>query len=186
MQYQNAQNGIKRLFSAQILEIVGMVLVLFGLMGMLVFGLVGTVLCILGFVRNILGTLEAAKDDEKFRTASFFAIGHAVFYLAGRFFGGGILGLILGLGNYVSMMLSAGFVALGISSVASQIGNAEMAEYANGRAKIIMILYAVILVGTVLGAVPGIGEIATGATAVLALVTLIIYILLLHRGQKMF
>ena len=111
MQYQNAQNGIKRLFSAQILEVVGMVLVLLGLMGLTILGLVGFVLAITGLVRNVLGTLEAAKDDEKFQSASMFVIAHVILYIAGRLLGNGILGAILGVGNYVAMMLSASFIA---------------------------------------------------------------------------
>ena len=186
MQYNNAQNGIKRLFSAQILELVGLVLVLLGLMGLTILGLVGLVFMITGLVRNVLGILEAAKDDENFRKASIFVIAHVILYVAGRFLGRGILGGILGLGNYVSLMLSVWYVALGISSVASGIGNMDIAEYSKGRAKIILILYAVILVGTVLSVIPGIAEIATLATSILAMVAVILYIFLLHKGQKMF
>ena len=214
MQYPSAHSGVKKLFIAEIISIVGGVLGLVAAIISTVFvnaaadapGLIaaGSVLLVTGFIMvvafilQMIGLLQAGKDEPNFRSGFWIAIFGIVISLVAA-----ILRSITGVPELLCSILEslssvASIVVLiftlsGVANLASALGDNDMFE--KGRALInwITILF---VVSIVLGLFPsffanpneGIKIMLSVMAIVAALVELVIYInilIYLYKAIKM-
>ena len=108
MKFPNAENGVKKLFTAEILQIIAAVALaaaaVMGLVtlanaanenagatlgfgaGTLVFSIGGAVVSLIAFILTIVGLVKASKDDDGFKTALAFIILAVVATIVGSCF----------------------------------------------------------------------------------------------------
>ena len=100
MKFPNAYNGVKKIFTAEILSLIGTISLIIAAIlvlatgamvetgaadaavnetmgmaaGFAIFGLVGSILMLVAFIMNLVGILSARKDEGLFNTALAFTI----------------------------------------------------------------------------------------------------------------
>lgn len=206
MMFQNARKGIGRIFAGEILGLLGVVMlasaavlavfgaflaIITGGLGAFLLGggglILGGLVSIAGYVLTLVGTINAAKDDESFSKALLWVIIGIVISVANLFISQeGILPVLLTMGSYVVNMFSTYFILMGIASVAVQIGNTYMADSAAGRARLIGIMYIITAACSLLRFIPLLGGLFSIAQVVISIVIYILYLSTLGRAKNMF
>ena len=198
MKYQNAFNGLKKIYNSEILSLIaaalGAVASSFGgkasqeisgagltpgtAFGVMIPLMAAGILAIVAAVMELFGLKDAAEDDEYFKTGYTYAliglvVSIAVSVLQYMKIGGGLLD---DFGKLVSSFVQIAvtfYVISGIRNLAEKLGNAEMA----GRGKKVFNIYAVTVilasVVTLLTTVLS-GNIQTVVAGILAVVTLVL------------
>ena len=98
--YPNAAQGLHKVFLAQILPVVGVVLVLFSLSSLwllAVMGMVAVVLTVVSGVLNLMGIYQARQDDQGYANAFNLAIAALVVNVLANLLGSSFLGSLLSL-----------------------------------------------------------------------------------------
>ncbi len=119
--YPNASEGLKLLFYAQILIIVGTLLSLVPI--------VGSLIALIGGILNLVGLNRAGQDDEGYRTAFILSIVSIAVNVLSSFAGSeGILASLL---SIVSTLLSLGiiyFVCITTSNLLHSVGAEALSQ----------------------------------------------------------
>ena len=198
MKYQNAFNGLKRIYNSEILSLIaaalGAVASSFGgqayqeisgegltpgtVAGIMIPLMAAGIIAIVAAVMELLGLKDAAEDDEYFKTGYTYAliglvVSIAVSVLQYMKIGGGLLD---DFGKLVSSFVQIAvtfYVISGIKNLAEKLGDAEMA----GRGKKVFNIYAVTVilasVVTLLTTVLS-GNLQTVIAGILGVVTLVL------------
>lgn len=217
MEFSNALNGIKKLRTAEILSLIVALLGAVG--GGLVLGAVKSassvenavnaggsaiigggliaviagILAIVAFILQLVGLNAAGKDETRFRQGFIIAIVGIVVSLLQTVFAKNAL--LSGVFEVISSVISPVITYLcidGIINIAKKLGNDEMAERGTKLFKIIIAIYAIVIViklletifssGVVVKAISGVFAIIAGVLSIVALVT---YLKYLGRAVKM-
>ena len=217
MEFSNALNGIKKLRTAEILSLIVALLGAVG--GGLVLGAVKSassvenavnaggsaiigggliaviagILAIVAFILQLVGLNAAGKDETRFRQGFIIAIVGIVVSLLQTVFAKNAL--LSGVFEVISSVISPVITYLcidGIINIAKKLGNDEMAERGTKLFKIIIAIYAIVIViklletifssGVVVKAISGVFAIIAGILSIVALVT---YLKYLGRAVKM-
>ena len=197
MRFPNAYDGVKKIYTAEILSIVAGVLgILTAIMGVFaaaalttgtgggmlaglvtgagagVLGFIMLILMIVAFIMNILGVSSASKDEEMFSQAMMWIIIGIVVNVASTLLGGikllsGLLGIV---STFASFMVTYS-VLKGIISISSNICDSAVAAAAENSVRFLMLTYLLSavfgLVGTILS------SFGTGGGILAAILTVI-------------
>ena len=210
MTFPNAYNGVKKIFTSQILVLIGAILIgvaavmggatavstTNGTMNIDVavgttagaagVALVGSVLIIVGYIINLVGLHQAGKDEKRyFKPAFIIAIVTLILAIvAGLFSDNATLQSVVSLISRVAEMFVIIFTIAGIGELANKLNRPQIASF--GNKVLILILVAQIL--AVIANMIGSGNAAAGmsiAGSILAIVSYIAFLVYLSRGKNM-
>lgn len=154
MSFPNAAKGIKRIYTAEILKLIGYIcLILAAIVGVVALaapgdeasgaaetlslgGFIGTIvlvvafaiLMITAFIMNLIGYINARNDNENFKTALVFLIVGIVFTGISVFVINNGLSSILYSLSTLSETLSTIFVIAGVMQIARQLGREDISK----------------------------------------------------------
>ncbi len=160
MIFPNAKAGVKKLFAAQLLNLISTLFFLAGAMltvfvtgelspeknetAFFIFlGLLaaGTVLSVIGFIIQIIGLNQARRDERLFKKAIYFVIVCAVCTVA-LMFGNGMFAKIFSGIDEVSTLLIYVYIFLGIYTLAESLGDAFMQKGGKLVLLIVTVMFA--------------------------------------------
>lgn len=207
MKFPNAYKGIKNIFTAEILAVVGILLLgiaamsgavavagaaageegvaLASIGGLAVAGLGGSIVIIVGFILNLVGLSQASKDEQQYiKTAFILTIVGLVCSVISAFIGNATVVNIFRTISDVAGIIAILYVCKGIMVLAEQLGNQDIAAFADKVQWLIVIVYAV---GIIVGLLPL--STAAGVIAIIAMIlkiiSVVIYLMLLARAKNM-
>ena len=207
MRFPNAHEGVKKIFTAEILMLIVTLGTLIvnglamsqnrpdGLIAAAAIILVAAgVISIIAFIMNLLGIIQARKDESKFTYALYAVIGGIVASLVQSAFPNN--GIVVDAANTVSSICSAlatYFVIDAILSLAEQLGNADMIAKGK-RARIIVItLWLIVVILQLVGTIFGAGNetllliesVLLVAAGVLSILLYFVYLSYLSKARTM-
>ncbi len=217
MKFENAAKGIKKIFSAEILALIAMLattvaavalvlatgaadlndLGLAAVAGILlaVFGIAAVVLFIISAILNIVGIVNASKDDEGFKTALIFTILGIVFAVLSAVFQNGNTTVysICSTLQKISELCVTLYIIQGIINLAQKLHNNDMVRRGTNLFKVILAVYLIYLLVDILTIVLQATSIIAGTIAialtvggaVLSIIQYILYLILLAKAKKM-
>lgn len=210
MTFPNAYSGVKKIFTSQILVLIGVVLIFIaalagGTSAISAAGgnldiniavgttatsagiaLVGSVLVIVGYIINLVGLSQAGKDERRFfRPAFIIAIAMLILSIvAGLFTDNYTLQNIVGIISGVAELIVIILTVLGIGELAFRLNRPQIASFG----KKVMILIIVARLVSMITQSVGTGEAALVVAAIgsiLGIVSYIAFLMLLSRGKNM-
>jgi len=207
MKFNNAYEGIRKIYTAGILTLVGGVVMLISAVLTLILGasnassdLIGIILLVLGilgsvallvvaYIINIVGVKKAALDETGFKAALLFIIaGIALSALSGVFnsanspVADGIFTIL----RDINQLAVIAFIIQGIRNIADRKNNGSVSKEGQKLLLIALICYALTLIAHVVGFFPLLNEhIITIVAAVLNLFVTIVYLNYLKKALKM-
>lgn len=187
MSYPNAAGGLKLMFLAQILTIVGAVVaVVGGVLALVTAGilavvaLLGSLLILVAGILDIVGLYKAGADDQGYRGALIFAL---IVVVVGVIMGfveeGGFLYALLSIADSILNFLVVNAVCQTTGNLLHSMGKDDLAERGNTVSKLYLICTVITVVCTLVGAIPIINILAGLASFVGAIITLVGYVLYL-------
>lgn len=187
MNYPSAAGGLKMMFLAQILTIVGAVVTVVGAMlAMVTAGilsivmLLGSLLVLAAGILDIVGLYKAGADDQGYRGALIFAlIAVVVGIIMGWMDQSGILYALLSIVDSILTFLVVNAVCQTTSNLLHSMGKDDLAEKGNTVSKLYFICTVITVVCTLVGAIPVINILAGLASIVGGVITLVGYVLYL-------
>ena len=212
MRFPNAYNGIKKLFTAEILDIVvavigiiaGGVLVATvgkgtideadaaGVLGAGFLGVIAGIVAIVSFILQLLGLSQASKDEKYFKDALIAALaGIIVSILQSSFAKNALLSGIFSAISTVCSLLITVMVVNGIISLARKIGDTEVERKGKNIFKILILVYVLTAIAELLSAIFGKKDVSslagmlTVVAGIFAVLSAIFYISLLSKAKKM-
>lgn len=164
MSFPNAAKGIKRIYTAEILKLIGYIclilaaivgvvalaapgdeasgaaetLSLGGFIGAIVLVVAFAILMITAFIMNLIGYINARNDNENFKTALVFLIVGIVFTGISLFVINNGLSSILYSLSTLSETLSTIFVIAGVMQIARQLGREDISKKGTTVLKLII------------------------------------------------
>ncbi len=180
--FKNAENGVSKLFAAQILELIASVLLVIGFAFAVVMtavqgadlssgatlaakGIIGItaivsifaafVLFIVGFIINIVGVSQASKDDEAFRIALYGVIAGIVFAILGSIFvniSPMVSNLMQTLGTVADIFVLI-YVIQGVRNLAVKLGNTQMDVKGDKLLKLILAVIILELIANIIATI---------------------------------
>ena len=210
MRFPNALKGVSKLFIAEILQLIGVVVGIVAIVVMLgaytadpqglvegiavaggisaIVALVSGVIVIIAFILNLVGLVQAQKDDNGFRNALICTLVALAVSIVGSCFQT-INPALAGWMEFVATILELvifEYVVVGIMSLAGQIGDQKMVEYGNRMRTIISVLFFIILIIQFVGIInPVFAGTLSIVEAILELILYIAYIIYLAKAKKM-
>lgn len=210
MKYPNAYSGVKKLFTAEILGLIGTIALVIATFAALVtvgaveaeeeavgvaslgvaavFGLVGGVLAIIAFIIEIVGLNAGGKDEPLFKTALSFAIGGVVVQALASFVSAEIVQKFANTFVPVAKVMLIYYVIEAIRNLAKNLGNRGMIEKAKGVITIVYVTFGVQILAEVLGQFVVTGKAADVIELVgyaLSIIQFIVYLSYLSKAKKM-
>ncbi len=210
MKFPNAYSGVKKLYTAEILALIGVVALLIAAFAALVmvgaaeaeeagigaaslgaaavFGLIGGVLAIIAFILQIIGLNAGGKDEPLFKTALSFAVAGIVVQALASFVPSEIVQDIANTFVPLAQVMLIYYVISAIRSLAEKLGNSELVEKAKGVVTVVFVTFGVQVLAKVLGqfVLTGkIGGIVEIVGYVLEIVQFIVYLSYLSKAKKM-
>ena len=214
MKFPNAANGVKKLFTAQVLSLIAAIATIIGLalliitaasaeanveggaiaagLGTIVLMGAASVLILIAAIMSLVGLIQSAKDEGAFKTAVF-AIGISLVaaIVAAIFSSNGIVQSVCQIVQNVMSIAVTIFVITGVTNLADKLNNAEVSQKGRNLLKIIVCIYALALIATIISLIFG-GAFFSVTAAILALVAAVLdviayflYLSLLNKGKKM-
>lgn len=222
MMFPNAAKGVKKIFTAEILSLIAAFLIIvaavmalstFGSIkgfeatqstaaaagafasgiGMAIFSIGSLVLAIIAFIFNILGVVQASRDESTFKIALYALIAGVVFTCLGSIFenmSGPLSGAMSALATVAELIVTL-YVIQGIRLLASRLNNREVDNQGQKIYMIILIVLILRLIANILVAIFG-GRFTTTlalsfymVSIVLSLVQYIMYLVFLAKAKKM-
>ena len=195
MNYPSAASGLKMVFLAQILMIVGAVAAAAGVALAVVTGgilailaLLGSLLVLAAGILYILGLYKASADDQGYRRALIFVLINLAVNLIGNWVkDGGILSALLSIVGDVLTFLAVNAVCQTTSNLLHSMGKDDLAEKGNTVSKLYFICTVISVVCTLVGAIPILNVLAGIANLVGSIITLVgyvLYLIFLNNGGK--
>lgn len=195
MNYPSAAGGLKMMFLAQILTIVGAVVTVVGAMlAMVTAGilsivmLLGSLLVLAAGILDIVGLYKAGADDQGYRGALIFAlIAVVVGVIMGWMDQSGILYALLSIVDSILTFLVVNAVCQTTGNLLHSMGKDDLAEKGNTVSKLYFICTVITVVCTLVGAIPVINILAGLAGIVGGVITIVgyvLYLIFLNNGGK--
>lgn len=214
MLFPNAHNGVKKIYTAEILSLIVAILLaaaaIAGLFaaslaesgkaeaevatagGFLLLVLAGGILALIAFILNLVGIISAMKDEPTFKNALIFTIiGIAASVLSSSFSKNEtVSSFIQILVNFSELFVSL-FVVQGIMALAARMNNNDMVERGNKVRWWLVITFAIPSLIKLVSAVLVLKNMETVAgvlsliAAVLTLIAYFIYLSYLAKAKKM-
>lgn len=195
MNYPSAASGLKMMFLAQILTIVGAVVTVVGAMlavvtaGILsIVMLLGSLLVLAAGILDIVGLYKASADDQGYRGALIFAlIAVVVGVIMGWMDQSGILYALLSIVDSILTFLVVNAVCQTTGNLLHSMGKDDLAEKGNTVSKLYFICTVITVVCTLVGAIPVINILAGLAGIVGGVITIVgyvLYLIFLNNGGK--
>lgn len=215
MQFPNAAKGVKKIYTAEILELIASLAILLttilgavtlasmsadsaggfiaGGLGFAVFGIGALVLSIIAFFMQLSGINAAKLDEPLFKNALIALIVGIVLQIVNGLIGAGLVKDLCGALAYACDMLVTIYIVQGIGALAEKLANTEIAEKSKSLVKQLEIIWiiAVVLkaVGGVLTKVSTVSAvlitIVSVAAVVAAIVAYVIFLGLLKKAKAM-
>jgi len=214
MRFPNAAKGVKKIFTAEILQLIAEIVAIVAI-AMLIITLsaakvnsqggtiiagTGTVvlftgtavLALIAGIMSLVGIIQASGDESSFKVAlAAIIISLATAVIAGIFStNGAIQGICQIIQNVMSLAVTV-FVINGVTNLAEKLNNMEVFDKGKNLLKIIICIYAFSLVASVISLIFG-GTFASVTAAILALIaallnvlSYILYLILLNKAKKM-
>lgn len=205
MQFPNAHKGISRIYTAEILMLIGViptVLAIFaGIVGIAaqnspdgagvaigfaatagIFAIVGGVLAIIALIMNITGVNLASKDEPTFKNALIWLIvGLVVSFISSALTSSnsGLADILKAIGNICSF-LTTYYVITGIGVLADKLGNAEVKALGQKTLKLILYSYVVLIAAMLIAGIltlVGAGQAGATVAMILSLVATVMSII---------
>ena len=206
MKFPNAANGVKKIFTAEILSLISgicmfvmIVLLVVALAaakavsggadgaaagavasgaGTLVFGIGSGVLAIIAFILNIVGISKASKDEESFRMALFAVIGGIILSVIGTAFNNvnGYVSSIMQALQVVADLLVLLYVIQGIRYLSLKLNRPDIDQKGQNLFKIIFIVLVLQFIARIVVIIFG-GMAASITAAILALIAVILSVI---------
>lgn len=188
--YPNAAQGLHKVFLAQILPVVGVVLVLFSLSSLwllAVMGMVAVVLTVVSGVLNLMGIYQARQDDQGYANAFNLAIAALVVNVLANLLGSSFLGSLLSLVGDVLNLAVLYLVCSTTSLLLTSLGQEELARKGHTVWMINLVCTVITVACDLLAFIPVINLITLPillVTLIAALVGAVMYILFIYRASK--
>ena len=209
MKFPNAYQGVKKIFTAEILSLIGaacmIIFAVFGVValagmaaasgdtaltggiGLAVFGLAGGILSLIGLLFLMIGTKRAAQDEPIFNQAYMYILCSLILTLASI-----IISSIWLYGTWDNMsttvanilaMIATIFIINGVQNLAKQLNRPDMVATGNTYMILLIVVYAVQIIVRILPVFFGANAATSRVVGILSLaaeiVSLIVYILYL-------
>lgn len=206
MQFPNALEGVKKIYKAEIIALIGgivgfvaAILALVGAKSGSVGGLAGggfliiaaSVLFIIAFIMNIVGLNKAKPDEENFKNALYMVLVGIVLSIVVGATKEGALIHTLGesLSNICNLLVNY-LVATALLNLANRLGDAAVAQKAKTVRTLLTVVWIIALVLQVIGntftAKAGtIAFILVLIASVIEIIAYIIYLVLLGKARRM-
>lgn len=206
MQFPNALEGVKKIYKAEIIALIGgivgfvaAILALVGAKSGSVGGLAGggfliiaaSVLFIIAFIMNIVGLNKAKPDEENFKNALYMVLVGIVLSIVVGATKDGTLIHTLGesLSNICNLLVNY-LVATALLNLANRLGDAAVAQKAKTVRTLLTVVWIIALVLQVIGntftAKAGtIAFILVLIASVIEIIAYIIYLVLLGKARRM-
>jgi len=210
MRFPNAYKGISKVLLAEILQLIGtvvgivagvfMLMVVEGDPEILLEGslvtvgvstvavIVAGVVGIIAFILNLVGLVQAKKDDNGFRYALIFTVICIVLAIVAAF----IVNINPVLSDWMSFVVTIfelcvfEYVVVGIMSLAQKLGDEKMVAFGSKMRLIITILYIVVLVMQLFGRFNiAFAGVMTTILGIIELVLYIAYLIYLIKARTM-
>lgn len=211
MKFQNAEKGIKKIFTAEILGLISSIgFIVMAVLGYLAIGnqadslYIATAICgvatgilmLIGYILNIVGIVNASKDEESFKTSLYIAIFGIVFSFVSGFLGNAFadnayLSRILGAIPDVVNLLIMIYIVMGIRNISKLLGNPVMEGKGQNIMRIVFIMAMIIFAARSLSELVNTNVSETIAVAmvvfagILNIVTYVLYLSYLAKAKKM-
>lgn len=169
--YPNAAEGLRLMFIAQIVMIVGTVLALVPILG--------SIIIIAGGIVNLLGLYKAQTDDNGYQMAFYVSIAGIVVDVLRGIVGEGVLYTLLGIVASVLGLAVVYYVCITTSNLLHSIGEETLADKGVTVWRIYLAVGIVSIVCRVLSFVPVLNVLAMAVSVVAAIAQLVGYILYL-------
>ncbi len=206
MKFPNAANGVKKIFTAEILSLISgicmfvmIVLLVVALAaakavsggadgaaagavasgaGTLVFGIGSGFLAIIAFILNIVGISKASKDEESFRMALFAVIGGIILSVIGTAFNNvnGYVSSIMQALQVVADLLVLLYVIQGIRYLSLKLNRPDIDQKGQNLFKIIFIVLVLQFIARIVVIIFG-GMAASITAAIIALIAVILSVI---------
>lgn len=199
MTYPNAANGVKKMFKAQILAILGTVFLAFAaifsillngsekaaaandsdsfLAVMMIVAFVAfTAITIAAAIMHLIGLGRAGRDERAFRTALFAILVNMVFIVLGTVFSGlknGTMSSLMNLLSTIMDMIAFLYVIQGIRNLAVELGNDKINKMGENIFKIILAVLVLEFIANIIELVFG-GQVSNTVAGVVALLAAIL------------
>lgn len=225
MKFPNAAKGVKKIFSAEILKLVGSICLVvaaiiiavsvvgaFGASGGMriadsenamallgggalvagIFAFVWMILSIIAFIMNLVGIINASRDEASFKSALLFLIvGIFTAILSGFFVNNGtVSSLLYTVSNLVSLFVYI-FVIVGVVKLADQLNRGDVSAKGTNVLKLVIVISILSLIANLIAAIMG-GMVASVTASVLFIVALVLsivqyfmYLSFLSKAKKM-
>lgn len=195
MNYPSAASGLKMMFLAQILTIVGAVVTVVGAMlavvtaGILsIVMLLGSLLVLAAGILDIVGLYKAGADDQGYRGALIFAlIAVVVGVIMGWVDQSSIFYTLLSIVDSILTFLVVNAVCQTTGNLLHSMGKDDLAEKGNTVSKLYLICTVITVVCALVGAIPVINILAGLAGIVGGVITIVgyvLYLIFLSNGGK--
>ena len=221
MRFPNAAKGVKNIFTAQILqligsicEIIGLVIVISGgatailskgsdaglvaalsqMAGASIFLVAYSILALIAFIMQIVGIVNAKKDEESFKSALICLIIGIIAPIVGALFARVspvITSLCASVGNLMGLFVTI-FIISGIIKLADQLNRGDVSTKGSNILKIIIVIAAISLILSIVSsfmltntAVLVIAMILLAISLVLSIIQYIMFLTLLSQAKKM-
>jgi len=182
--YPNAANGLHLMFIAEVLAVVGAILMLIPIIN-----LIGSILAIIALVMMMVGLNKAGADDQGYRTAFMLSIVNLVVSIIGAFIPVGAIKSILSIVSTVLNLAVVYYVITTTANLSHSIGNEELPRKGN-TVWVLYILCAIIsVICTILVMIPSLVIIAIAGViaiivAIIQIVAYILYMIFLSNASK--
>lgn len=215
MTFPNATSGVKKIFTAEILCLVGtLVLFVAGILaavslvsaagapdqtgavvtslGMIAVALIGSIVVVVGGILSLLGLIAAAKDQKYFQYALYAVIVSIVFTaVSGSFSANPALQSILSACGSAANLVSTIFVIQAIIELAKTFNNTDLIERGKSQLTLIVVIQLLSIIASIAVSFMG-GQFASIVAAVIAIISIvlsliqyILYLALLNRAKFM-
>lgn len=210
MNFSNAKEGIKKIYSAGLLTLIGLILMLTSPVLLLLFNvsgsgndiggwvalvtmilgiLGGVVLLIISFVIEIIGVRKASKDENGFKAALLFIVAGIALAVLGGIFRADtypVPNSIIAILSEINSFAVIAFIIQSVRNIADRKNNGEMSRSGQKLLLIAMIIYGLIIVVRIIGFFPLLDQnIISIIVTLLSLCVTVLYLNYLKKALKM-
>lgn len=221
MRFPNAATGVKRIFTAQILQLIGTICMVIGCIilisggvtavlskgsdsglvaalsqaaGASIFLVAYSILAIIAFIMQLVGIINAKKDEDSFKSALICTIIGIIAPIVGGLFvrvSPVVSSLCISFGNLMGLFVTI-FIISGIIKLADQLNRGDVSTKGSNILKIIIVIAAISLILSIVSsfmltntAILVTAMILLAISMILSLVQYIMFLTLLSQGKKM-
>ncbi len=204
MKFPNAAKGVKKIFTAEILNLIGTIVMVIaaivvaigaagaagaqteegialalggGMMVALIFIAVYMILAIIAYIMNLVGIINASKDETNFKSALIFLIVGIVTTILVAVFRNNpvVYSMLLSLGNLMNVFVNI-FVIAGGVKLADRLNRGDVSTKGTNVLKLIIVVAILSLIASLISSFMG-GMVASVTAAVLFIVGLVLNII---------